>query len=91
MPPALQLSVFPAMHVTVLIYWLICMYLYHFFFIQFANLNQKGYCLILSNLSRAKGLKDENGNEVHKFKHPWFQTGLMFVGKSVIKAIYICS
>ena len=31
---------------------------------------------------RSKGLKDEHGNEVHKFDHPWFQTGLMFIGKN---------
>ena len=31
---------------------------------------------------RARGLKDEHGNEVHKFDHPWFQTGLMFIGKT---------
>ena len=36
------------------------------------------------DFSRAKGLKDEHGNEVHKFDHPWFQTGLMFIGKAVI-------
>ena len=38
--------------------------------------------MYLSNvLIRAKGLKDEDGNEVHKFDHPFFQTGLMFIGK----------
>jgi len=31
----------------------------------------------------SKGLKDEHGNEVHKFDHPWFQTGLMFIGESL--------
>lgn len=31
----------------------------------------------------ARGLKDENGNEVHKFDHPWFQTGLMFIGETM--------
>ena len=36
------------------------------------------------DFSRAKGLKDEHGSEVHKFDHPWFQTGLMFIGKAVI-------
>ena len=46
---------------------------------------------------RSKGLKDEHGNEVHKFDHPWFQTGLMFIGKHGLdsfllkKADYCCS
>ncbi|KAJ7382373.1 hypothetical protein OS493_035434 [Desmophyllum pertusum] len=31
----------------------------------------------------SKGLKDEHGNEVHKFDHPWFQTGLMFIGETM--------
>ncbi|XP_020622439.1 solute carrier family 35 member F6-like isoform X1 [Orbicella faveolata] len=31
----------------------------------------------------ARGLKDEHGNEVHKFDHPWFQTGLMFIGETM--------
>ncbi|XP_027050889.1 solute carrier family 35 member F6-like isoform X2 [Pocillopora damicornis] len=31
----------------------------------------------------AKGLEDEHGNEVHKFDHPWFQTGLMFIGETM--------
>ncbi|KAK3731068.1 hypothetical protein QZH41_019221, partial [Actinostola sp. cb2023] len=31
----------------------------------------------------SKGLKDEHGNEVHKFDHPWFQTGLMFIGETL--------
>ena len=38
--------------------------------------------LILNYMFRSKGLKDEHGNEVHKFDHPWFQTGLMFIGKN---------
>ena len=38
--------------------------------------------LILNCMFRSKGLKDEHGNEVHKFDHPWFQTGLMFIGKN---------
>ena len=38
--------------------------------------------LILNYMFRSKGLKDELGNEVHKFDHPWFQTGLMFIGKN---------
>ena len=36
---------------------------------------------------RSKGLKDEHGNEVHKFDHPWFQTGLMFIGKNWLDRI----
>ncbi|KXJ24479.1 solute carrier family 35 member F6 [Exaiptasia diaphana] len=31
----------------------------------------------------SKGLKDTHGNEVHKFDHPWFQTGLMFIGETM--------
>lgn len=31
----------------------------------------------------SKGLKDEHGHEVHKFDHPWFQTGLMFIGETM--------
>ena len=38
---------------------------------------------------RSKGLKDEHGNEVHKFDHPWFQTGLMFIGKNCSKTFII--
>ncbi|KAJ7382382.1 hypothetical protein OS493_035444 [Desmophyllum pertusum] len=34
-------------------------------------------------LLSSKGLKDEHGNEVHKFDHPWFQTGLMFIGETM--------
>ena len=37
--------------------------------------------MIIVYFCRARGLKDEHGNEVHKFDHPWFQTGLMFIGK----------
>lgn len=31
----------------------------------------------------SKGLKDEYGHEIHKFAHPWFQTGLMFLGETL--------
>jgi len=31
----------------------------------------------------SKGLKDKYGHEFHKFAHPWFQTGLMFLGETL--------
>lgn len=34
-------------------------------------------------LARSKGLKDMDGNEYHKFDHPWFQTLIMFSGETL--------
>ena len=32
---------------------------------------------------RSNGLKDMDGNERHKFDHPWFQTLIMFSGEAL--------